>query len=320
MKYVGFKALIQKEDKLISPVQGTEWFPSADGSYVLRAGDGDLERGNGIFAATMEVASSYLGSIFLVLPEGRTVVGTLGWRAQGARVLYEVEDPETTLKYIFNAYLEGFDQVLGVLAESSVYFGVRGIAAVHEKVAQLSADSWDNTLEKMICDSIFSNLKLSKTEEIKSVAEAATRMLETVVLSNAKPFYSVWTMLRAAVLCDQAEEILVILDRANGYHALKAKQILENLLSGNYEQVIEICETEIGLALELMIISRAETKDVIKTMACLSERYSSASLYNTLKRCVKNFHATLDEVLIEELQKFNFPYWWLNELRPHSMG
>jgi len=96
----------------------------------------ELDRGHGIFGASIGEARSYTIQVHLVAPDPRRclVLGTLGWRAEAAMVIAYVITRESAVTVIepvvtgegaamriLSAYHAGYPQVTGVLAWAARY-------------------------------------------------------------------------------------------------------------------------------------------------------------------------------------------------------
>jgi hypothetical protein len=168
--YLAFKGLSWNNfhQTLFSPIVYTAWNKAVTAwgeFFCLKANTGQLDRGYGIFASTLEEAKRYASEIYLVAPDPncRIALGTLGWRAEAAMVIAYVITRESAVsvitpaitreeaaKQIFAAYRAGYPQVPGVLAWAARYAppeeGVPILQNIlnspqDERVLQISADS-----------------------------------------------------------------------------------------------------------------------------------------------------------------------------------
>jgi hypothetical protein len=126
--YYAFKALIWREEHgtFFSPVVFAVWEKTAmpwGEIFYLKTAARDLERGKGIFGASLEEAQKYGQRIYLVAPDPnyRVALGTLGWRAEAAMIVAPVITEEGAAKQILSAYYTGYPQVPGVLAWAARY-------------------------------------------------------------------------------------------------------------------------------------------------------------------------------------------------------
>jgi hypothetical protein len=126
--YYTFKALIWREEHstFFSPVIFAIWEKIATPwgeIFYLKTAARDLDRGKGIFGASLEEAQKYGQRIYLVAPDPnfRLALGTLGWRAEAAMVVAPVTTEEGAAQQILSAYHAGYPQVVGVLAWAAKY-------------------------------------------------------------------------------------------------------------------------------------------------------------------------------------------------------
>jgi len=187
--YLAFKGLSWNNfhQTLFSPIVYTAWYKAVTPwgeLFYLKAGTGQLDRGYGIFASTLEEARRYAIEICLVAPDPnhRIALGTLGWRAEAAMVIAYVITRESAAKIIepvitkesaamqiLAAYRAGYPQVPGVLAWAARYAppeeGVRILENVlcdsqDERVLRIVIDSLGSMGEegKQLVDKIFDKL------------------------------------------------------------------------------------------------------------------------------------------------------------------
>jgi hypothetical protein len=141
--YYTFKALIWREEHstFFSPVVFAIWekiaTPWGDFFYLKTAAR-DLERGKGIFGASLEEAQKYGQRIYLVAPDpnSRLALGTLGWRAEAAMVVAPVTTEEGAAKQILSAYHAGYPQVVGILAWAARYAEAKDGLRILQKILQ----------------------------------------------------------------------------------------------------------------------------------------------------------------------------------------
>lgn len=129
MEYAAFKALVNNDGALYSPVQGTRW-TRRNGRFSLPARNwDDGYNGAGVYAATWDLVRQYPGDIYLVVPyavrSGRAdfILGTLGWRAERAEVVCGPLDRQESMpleqaEQILHWHRQGYRQVPGILLES----------------------------------------------------------------------------------------------------------------------------------------------------------------------------------------------------------
>jgi hypothetical protein len=155
--YLAFKGLYWDRNlfTLFSPIARTAWnrtaTPWGDFFYCETTAS-ELDRGYGIFAASVSEARSYTLQVYLVAPDPRRclVLGTSGWRAEAAMVVAFVTSEEGAAKQILAAYRAGYPQVPGILAWAARYVppeeGYRVLQDIlrdcqDEEVLQIVADS-----------------------------------------------------------------------------------------------------------------------------------------------------------------------------------
>jgi hypothetical protein len=139
--YLAFKGLSWNNfsQTLFSPIVYTAWSKVITlwgEFFYLKADAGQLDRGYGIFASTLEEAKRYAPEIYLVTPDPncRIALGTLGWRAEAAMVVAYVITRESAVAVIkpaitresaamqiISAYRAGYPQVPGILAWAARY-------------------------------------------------------------------------------------------------------------------------------------------------------------------------------------------------------
>lgn len=157
MEYLAFKALsCNSNGRLASPCRDTEW-DRDEGVWHLTAREGDLECGAGIYAATWAQARGYGDQVYLVVPylppfntgekETDLILGEEGWRAAAASVVAGPWDgrepmPLDAARMIVDAYLQGYQQVTGVLLQAAGTLWASGQADAALLPALLSMDSY----------------------------------------------------------------------------------------------------------------------------------------------------------------------------------
>jgi len=155
--YCAFKALIWREEHstFFSPVVFAIWEKIATPwgeIFYLKTAASDLDRGHGIFGASLEEAQKYGQRIYLVAPDPnfRIALGTLGWRAEAAMVVAPVTTEEGAAKQILSAYHAGYPQVVGILAWAARYTDVScGLRILQE----ILSDCQDEEVLQVIADS-----------------------------------------------------------------------------------------------------------------------------------------------------------------------
>jgi hypothetical protein len=126
--YLAFKGLYWDRNLLTlsSPVIRTAWSKKMTPwgeLFYLKTNPDQLDRGKGIFGASLEEAWCYGQPIYLVAPDPRyrLILGTLGWRAEAAMVVAPLATREDAAARIIAAHRAGYPQVPGILAWAARY-------------------------------------------------------------------------------------------------------------------------------------------------------------------------------------------------------
>jgi hypothetical protein len=126
--YYAFKGLHWDKNflALFSPVIRVPWCKKMTPwgeSFCCEAAANDLERGKGIFGASIDEARFYTPQVHLVAPDPRyrLVLGTVGWRAEAAMVVDFMTTDKHAATQILAAYRAGYPQVPGILAWAARY-------------------------------------------------------------------------------------------------------------------------------------------------------------------------------------------------------
>jgi hypothetical protein len=155
--FYSFKALIWREEHsaFFSPVVFAIWEKTATpwgDFFYFKTSPEQLDRGKGIFGASLEEAQKYGQQIYLVAPDPsfRIALGTLGWRAEAAMVVAPVITEEGAAKQILSAYYAGYPQVVGILAWAVRYAEVKESLRILQNILD---DCQDDDVLQVVADS-----------------------------------------------------------------------------------------------------------------------------------------------------------------------
>jgi hypothetical protein len=156
--YYAFKGLSWSKTRhaLLSPVICAAWEKTVTpwGEFFYLKTDPDqLDRGKGIFGASLEEAQWYGQRIYLVAPDPRyrVALGTLGWRAEAAMLIIPLTTKNDAAAQIISAYYAGYPQVPGILAWAVLYVPPEKGCGVLRDILR---DFQDEKVLKVIADGV----------------------------------------------------------------------------------------------------------------------------------------------------------------------